>query len=70
VVSAEIGYSKPDPAAFEIFFKRLNVDAKEAVFIDDSASAISRVSEIGLTPILFTDYASLMQSFKALGISV
>jgi putative hydrolase of the HAD superfamily len=70
VVSAEIGYSKPHPKAFEIFIKHLGVMSRELIYIDDTERSLANVKEIGYRPILFTDYETLLHDLKSLGIKV
>lgn len=59
VVSGEEGYQKPDKEIFEITFNKLGVKSSEAIFVDDSESSLSSSSEVGYTPILYTDNESL-----------
>jgi len=68
IVSAEIGYSKPDPNAFHAFFEKLGVSPAEAIFVDDSEHALANAKEVGFQPILFTDYEVLVATLKNLGI--
>lgn len=70
VVSAEIGVSKPDPKIFEIFIERLGIEAKELVYVDDTEKSLSTSKEIGYTPILFTNYKSLLNDLAELGIKI
>jgi len=70
VVSAEIGFSKPHPKAFEIFAEQLGVTTDELVYIDDSERNLAAAKEVGFYPILFTDYESLLDSLKTAGINI
>ena len=70
VVSAEIGYSKPHPKAFEIFIKQLDVTADELVYIDDTEKSLATAKEIGYHPVLFTNYDSLLHDLSVLGIKI
>lgn len=69
VVSAEVGYSKPDPKVFELFIDNLDVKAEELVFIDDSINSLKTANEIGYHPILFTAYEKLLEELKILNIN-
>ncbi len=60
IVSAEVGYRKPDPEIFKMFTAELKVDANELVFIDDSAKSLSTADISGYKPILFKNYADLV----------
>lgn len=53
IVSAEVGYQKPQSEIFDILFKKLNVEPNEVVFIDDSLKSLEGADKIGYTPILF-----------------
>lgn len=68
VVSAEIGFSKPDPRAFQILAQRLGVDVTELVYTDDTARSLERAGEAGYHPILFTGAAALRQALVGLGL--
>jgi len=70
LVSAEIGFSKPDPKAFQIFAERLGVEVGELIFIDDTEKSLSTAKEVGYYPILFTSYESLIEKLKSIGIRV
>lgn len=68
LISAEIGYMKPNVEAFNILFEELGVLPSEAVFIDDSESSLSHSDQIGYTPILFTGYENLKSELINLGV--
>src|SRR3989344_3630311 len=69
VISAEIGYCKPDRKAFEIFFEQLGAEPHEAVFIDVTEQSLINASEIGFYPILFTSYKTLVDHLKSIGVT-
>jgi len=68
IISAEIGFQKPHLEAFEVLFKKLNVQPAEVVFIDDTAKSLEKASEIGYTPILFESNEQLKSDLEKLGI--
>lgn len=70
VVSAEIGYSKPNPKIYEIFIERLGVKAKELIYIDDTTRSLETSKGVGFYPILFKNYKSLLTRLKKIGIRV
>lgn len=70
VVSAEIGYSKPHPKAFEIFIKQIGIMANELIYIDDTEKSLTTAKEVGYHPILFTNYDSLLYDLGVLGIKI
>jgi epoxide hydrolase-like predicted phosphatase len=60
VISAEVGCQKPQPEIFDILFKKLELEPKEVVFIDDTFKSLEGADKIGYIPVLFKDN----QSFK------
>lgn len=68
LISAEIGYQKPDREAFEILFKELDVKPEEAVYIDDSAQSLKLAEDIGYHPILFKSAEQLRVELDSLGL--
>lgn len=59
IISAEVGYQKPQPEIFEILFKTLGVDSSEVIFVDDSKKSLEGAESIGYIPILFTNNQKL-----------
>ena len=45
------GVSKPDPNIFAIVLKKLGVEGKEAVFLDDIGANLKSARNIGMTTI-------------------
>ncbi|MFA6354368.1 MAG: HAD family phosphatase [Candidatus Paceibacterota bacterium] len=70
VVSGEIGFMKPDPQAFRVFFEKLGFLPSESIFIDDTAKNLLRAKEIGFHPILFTDCKNLVEELNKLGVKL
>lgn len=66
IVSAEVGMMKPDPNIYALLCQQLSVQQSELVFIDDSRRSLSTAKECGFTPVLFTDYETLIGDFKRL----
>lgn len=58
IFSAEAGTRKPEPAIFLKILNRLNVQAEEAIFIDDFEENIQGATKLGLHAIHYTDNAS------------
>lgn len=55
VISAEVGYVKPDPRVFQIALQRMGVEAPEAVFVDDMQVNVEAARQLGMAAIQFTD---------------
>jgi glucose-1-phosphatase len=53
IVSAEVGMMKPDARIFQLMLQELDVDASEAVFIDDFIQNIEGAQTVGLQAIHF-----------------
>ncbi len=68
LISAEIGYQKPDREAFMALFHALDVAPENSIYIDDSANSLRLAAEIGYTPILYTSYDELLQTLSDLNI--
>jgi HAD superfamily hydrolase (TIGR01509 family) len=53
VISGDVGLRKPDPKIFQYLIRRLDVDAGDAVFVDDNPKNLDAATELGLKTILF-----------------
>jgi 2-haloacid dehalogenase len=61
VVSGEEKMRKPDPKFYQILLKRFNVQAAEALFIDDNFRNIEAARKIGINSIHFTSARELKE---------
>jgi epoxide hydrolase-like predicted phosphatase len=59
IISAEVGFQKPEPKIFQILFDKLRVKPNEVVFIDDTPRSLGGAGDIGYIPVLFKDNESL-----------
>ncbi len=59
-LSIEMGFSKPDPRAFEKVIEGLGLPPENISFIDDKAPNVSAAKDSGMKAILFTGAQSLM----------
>jgi epoxide hydrolase-like predicted phosphatase len=59
IISAEVGFQKPQPEIFQILFDELEVKASEVIFIDNSLKSLEGADSIGYIPVLFKDNESL-----------
>ena len=53
LLSCEMGLEKPDPKAYELLLKTINLPAKEIVFIDDKTENVEAAQKMGIDAILF-----------------
>jgi len=60
VVSAMVGYIKPDPEIFKLFINNLDVKAEELTFIDDSMNSLKSAKEVGFHPIHYISFEKLL----------
>lgn len=67
-ISAETGFVKPEPAAFEHFSQELGVQLSELVFIDDSQKSLSTAVVCGFTPLHFENHDKLVSDLINLGL--
>jgi epoxide hydrolase-like predicted phosphatase len=68
VISAEVGFYKPQPEIFKILFDKLGLKSNEVAFVDDTPNSLSGAESIGYTPILFIDNQKLKEDLEKLGI--
>ena len=70
IISAEVGVMKPDPRIFEIAAERLQVQARECIFVDDKEDNLQGARRAGMTPIQFRNADQCIASLLAKGIRV
>jgi len=68
VVSAVIGYAKPEARAYEIVAEKLGVRLDECVMIDDREDYVAGAKAVGMQGILYTAVPTLRQALKDLAI--
>lgn len=61
VESAQIGYAKPEPNAYEITADKLGVRCDECVFIDDRLEYIEGAVAVGMNGILYQNLKQLKE---------
>ena len=68
LISAEVGYAKPNIEAFILLAEKMGILPTELIFIDDTKESLSSSKQVGFHPILFRDYESLIKELTSLGI--
>lgn len=53
LLSCEMGLEKPDPKAYELLLKTIDLPAEEIVFIDDKQENVEAAKKVGIDAILF-----------------
>jgi putative hydrolase of the HAD superfamily len=66
VISAEVGVAKPDPKIYHIALEQLQVQAKEAVFVDDVLENIEACEQVGMRGIHFKSPETTLKQLKDL----
>jgi HAD superfamily hydrolase (TIGR01509 family) len=66
IISAEVGVVKPDAKIFQIALDQLQIQAKEAMFVDDFKVNIEGCEKVGMKGFLFKDPERDIQKLKAL----
>ncbi len=64
VISAEVKLAKPDPRIFHLALERLQVQASEAVFIDDTAINITAARREGLIAIQYQNNQQTLDELR------
>lgn len=68
IISAEVGFQKPQPEIFDILFRKLNLSPNEVVFIDDTLKSLEGFDKIGYMPILYKDNKQLLRDLLKYGV--
>jgi HAD superfamily hydrolase (TIGR01509 family) len=70
ILSYKEGVRKPDVAFFERALEKTGFLAQEVIFIDDQVKNVAAAESVGIQPILFTDYDTLIKSLHKHGVVV
>jgi epoxide hydrolase-like predicted phosphatase len=65
-ISAEVGVAKPTARIYQLALEQAQVEAGEAVFVDDVQANIEACEEVGMKGILFHDPHESMQQLRKL----
>ena len=68
VISGEVGLIKPDPEIYHYLLRKINREAKDCIFIDDSESNVRMAEELGFISIYFSSPERLGGRLEELGI--
>jgi epoxide hydrolase-like predicted phosphatase len=66
VYSHEVGMMKPDPRVYLLACERLGVEAAEALFVDDTETALEGARRVGMQTVLFRNNAQAIAEIEAL----
>lgn len=59
VISADVGFMKPEPEAYTHTANKLGVDTKECVFIDDNEGFVRAAESQGMRGIVYKDFEQM-----------
>ena len=65
-VSSSIGYAKPDKRAFEVVLKMMDVEAQDAIMVDDSPGNVEAARAIGMKGIVFEPGNDVLSAIRRL----
>jgi epoxide hydrolase-like predicted phosphatase len=68
--SFETGVSKPDKKAFELILKKLKVNPKECLFVDDYVKNIDAAKKLGMKGIQFINANQLKKDLRQYNINI
>ena len=68
IISSEVGMVKPNADIFTLALRKLNVNADEAIFIDDNEHHTNGAESLGIKSIQFTSADQLKQKLEELKI--
>jgi putative hydrolase of the HAD superfamily len=66
IISAEVGFVKPDPRVFHLALDRLGVQPPEAIFIDDMLVNVEAARQLGIGAIKFLDTQQTLAELHAM----
>jgi putative hydrolase of the HAD superfamily len=66
VLSADLGIAKPNPEIYEHTLALLNIEAGEAIFVDDRQINVDTANSLGIRGLLFNDTATFVHEFENL----
>lgn len=66
IISAEVGFMKPDPRIYNLALERLGVDANEAVFVDDMLRNVEGAQAVGMLGILYKNTPQVLADLNTL----
>jgi len=68
VVSCDVGMRKPNPKIYKLVLKKLNLHAKNCIFIDNQPWNIKPAKKLGMKTILFKDNKQVFNQLEKLGV--
>jgi len=70
IVSAEVGYLKPDPAIYQELINQYEIDPAESVFIDDHLPNVQGAKSMNMHAIQFANVEQCIHELKKIGVKI
>ena len=70
VLSAEVGFDKPDRRIFELAAERMDLKPEECVFVDDNPRNTAAAQELGFNVVVFKNARQLRKDLKRMGVKI
>lgn len=70
LVSAELGFEKPDTGVFELAAQKLGVKPNECVFVDDRKQNVEGAIDAGFKGVVFQNADKLREELKVQGVKI
>src|SRR3989344_6817955 len=70
IVSAEVGYLKPDPAIYQELINQYEIDPAESVFIDDHLPNVQGAKSLNMHAIQFANVEQCIHELKKIGVKI
>jgi len=68
VVSCIDHVRKPNPEAFKLILKKMNVLPEQTIFVDDKQENVNAARELGIKAVLFVNNQKLKEEFDKMGV--
>lgn len=68
VISADVGYLKPNPEIYQALLEQYQLDAEECLFLDDMPYNVEGAQAIGMSALQFENAEQCIQDLKRLGV--
>jgi putative hydrolase of the HAD superfamily len=65
IISAEVGYIKPEPQIYQIALDKLGLLPPEVIFIDDRPDFVAAAHALGIIGVLYKNNPSVMEAVTA-----
>lgn len=68
LLSCEMGFEKPDPKAYELLLKTMDLPGEKIIFIDDKAENVATAKTLGIDAIVFESEQQIRHELRKRGL--